>query len=221
MLDLYSQFKDIKSFEISFTDIENKPQTLIGSVKSIESTNIIVDVNKEQNKNIIAEVGEELKLNIYTDNGIYSAASMILQSNNGINTTEYVIAYPANSRHYQRREYFRAEMALDTKIALMNDSEDEEDYLIDAKTKNICGKGMSFVSELPLPKHDAIGVTLYFKDRTIETLAEHVYSKEILTLYKIKYVHAFEFKSIGQKDIDYIVKQCFLHQLELRKKYGI
>lgn len=221
MLDLHNQFKDIKSFEITFSDKDNQPQRLIGSVKSIESTNIIIDVNKKQNKNIVANVGDELKLYLYTDNGIYSAISMILQANDGIINSEYVIAYPANSQHYQRREYFRADMAVDVKLAILNDDMQSQDYIIDAKTKNLCGRGMSYVSELPFLDYDAIGVSLLFKEKTIDTFAERVYSKEILTHYNTRFVHAFSFTTISQKDIDFIVKKCFLHQLELRKKYSI
>lgn len=218
MLDIYNQFKDIKSFEISFTDKYKEIQTLFCSVKSIESSNIVVDVNRKQNRNITASEGDELKLHIYTEGGVYSAASVVLEANQGVINTEYVISYPANSKHYQRREYFRAEMAIDAKIAVLTDAAHSQDFIIDVKTKNICGKGMSYVSDLPFLEHDAIGISLLFKDKTIDTFAKLVYTRELLVNYQTRYVHAFSFKTISQKDTDYIVKQCFLHQLELRKK---
>lgn len=226
MVDIYNQFKDFKSFEVVFTNKEKELQKIICTVKSIENNRIILNANNQQNKNIFADVGDDLKLHIYTENGIYSANSKIILFNKGIINTEYVISYPANSKHSQRREYFRAEMALDFKMNVFTNIEQNPDaepnfqasLIVDSKTRNICGKGMSYISETPFPESSIGEIDLYFKEKTISTTAYLVYSKQIVVNNRPKFIHAFTFPNIEKKNIDFIVKKCFLHQLDLRKK---
>ena len=99
MLDIYNQFKDFKSFEVVFANKGKELQRIICSVKSIENNRIILDASNKKNENIFANVGDDLKLYIYTESGMYSATSKIILVSKGILNTEYVIAYPANSKH--------------------------------------------------------------------------------------------------------------------------
>lgn len=218
MVDIYDQFKDFKAFEVSFTNKEQQTQTLYCSVKSIENNRIILDANNQRNNNVFTDVGDELRLHIYTDNGIYSATSKVLLVTKGLMNTEYIIAYPANSKHSQRREYFRADLAVNFLIDIMTAEEPPKKISFEAKTRNVCGKGMSFVHDKPFPEYSSIRVNMLFKERTLETTATLVYSKQIVAGSNPKYIHAFVFNSISQKNIDYIVKQCFLYQLDLKKK---
>lgn len=214
MVDLYSQFKDFKSFEVSFFNSDNELQKLLCTVKSIENNKIILDANNQKNKNVFANVGDELKLHIYTENGIYSATSKVLLFTKGVINSEYIITYPANSKHSQRREYFRAEKAVNFKMEILG----QETVVVDSVTKNICGKGMSYISNTPFPEYETIRITMDFPEISIETFASLVYSKQIVISNKPKFIHAFTFTNISQKDIDFIIKKCFLHQLDLRKK---
>lgn len=221
MADIYNQFKDFKSFEASFVDENNQLQKIFCNVKSIENNKIFIDANNKKNRNIIAKVGDELKIHIYTDNGIYSATSKILLVSQGTSNTEYIIAYPDNSKHSQRREYFRADMQVDFCMKLFQKDSEQEIFTYEGQTKNICGKGMCYISDKPFPEYDLIEIELFFKDRNIITTALLVYSKQILVANKSKYIHAFTFTNISKHNIDLIVKKCFLYQLELRKKQKV
>ena len=131
--------------------------------------------------------------------------------------TEYIISYPENSKHSQRREYFRADLHI--KFAIKRPAGDFEDIkILEGITKNICGKGMSFLSDKPFLENDSIEINLYFPDRTISTMAELVYAKQIVIDNNLKFINAFTFTTISGANINYIVKKCFLHQLNLRKK---
>lgn len=216
MLDLYNQFKEFKSFEVVFRDKNKKPQKLICSVKSIENNSVILIANNEKNKNVFASTGDELKLFIYTENGIYSAVSKVILATKNLVSTEYVISYPTNSKHSQRREYFRADLSVNFSMEIEQMDSDEKLY-ISAFTKNICGKGMSFISKEPFLDYKAINLVLSVEDKKIHTVADLVYSKPILINNRQHFIHAFTFISISQKNIDFIVKKCFLYQLDLRK----
>lgn len=215
MADFYDQFKDFKSFEAVFYNEQNQLQQLFCDVKTIEHDRIIISASNKKNKNVHANVGDELKIHIYTDNGIYSAVSRVLSVNKSGTSTEYVIAYPANSKHSQRREYFRADIAVNFKLAIINE---DNSLLVEAKTKNICGKGMCYISDKPFPNYESIEVDLFFPERTINTLASLVYSKPMVVGNRPKFIHAFTFTNISKNNIDFIVKKCFLYQLDLRKK---
>lgn len=219
-IDIYEQFKDFKAFEVVFLDEENQPRKIFCTVKSIENDNIILDANNEKNDNLIAQIGTELKLHIYTENGIYSATSKVLSLTKGLMNTEYIISYPTNSKHSQRREYFRADMDIEFKMQITTNSEPKETFHIAAKTRNICGKGMSFVYDREFSAYSSAQIELLFREKSIRTSASLVYSKQIVMGSKPKYILAFNFNDISSKDIDFIVKKCFLYQLEVRKKHA-
>lgn len=218
MADFYNEFKDFKSFEVVFHNQNGDLQKIFCNVKSIEHDRIFLDANNQKNAGVFAQVNDEFNLHIYTENGIYSATSKIMQVSRGAISTEYVIAYPANSKHSQRREYFRADISLPFKINVYTEEEPENPATIGARTKNICGKGMSYIADSVFPVHNLIEVELRFSERIINTKAELVYSKQIVVNNRPKFIHAFTFTTISKGDIDFIVKKCFLHQLDLRKK---
>lgn len=220
MIDIYNQFKDFKAFEVVFLDENSETQKLFCTIKSIENNSIIIDANNQKNKNIFAKVGDELKLHIYTENGIYTATSKVLLADKGILNTEYVISYPANSKHSQRREYFRADMDIKFKMQVINDAESGGNVFVESKTRNICGKGMSFVHDRDFTDYDSIEIEILFEEKSIKTQAALVYSKQIIVGNHPKFILAFNFNTISTKDIDFIVKKCFLHQLNLRKRHA-
>jgi len=217
MLELYNHFRDFKSFEVVFVNNERELQKIYCDVKSIEHDRIILLANNQKNKNVRAQVGDEFKLHIYTENGIYSATSRILLASPGVLNTEYVIAYPANSKHSQRREYFRADLLIDFKLEISPKTL-ARNIIIEGITRNVCGKGMSYLSEQTFPDYESIHLTLKFPDKTVETTAMLVYSKQIIIQGKPRYIHAFSFNSISNANIEFIIKQCFFHQLELKKR---
>lgn len=221
MVDIYNQFKDFKAFEVTFSDENGDAQKIYCSIRCIENDTIVIDANNQKNKNIFATVGAKLKLYIYTESGIYSASSSVLQVDKGIINTEYVIEYPTDSKHSQRREYFRADMPIPFELEVNDKNEGQITF--QGKTKNICGKGMCFVSDKPIYESEdtKIKATVTFEEKTITSNATLVYSKQIEAAGIQKYVHAFAFNDISQKEIDFIVKKCFLHQLDLRKQHKI
>jgi len=217
MVDIYDQFKDFKSFEAVFLDKEQQPQKLFCTVKSIENNSIILRSDNKHNKDVFAEIGTELKLHIYTEHGIYSAISKVINASKSSNQCEYVISYPANSKHSQRREYFRANLNVHFRM-MISLSIHGGLIAIDSCTKNICGKGMSFIDERAFPDHNMIDVELLFKEKSVKTYANLVYSKPVVIANSHKFIHAFSFTNISNKDMDLIIKKCFLHQLDLKKK---
>lgn len=218
MVDIYEQFRDFKSFEMTFENENGEVQKLFCNVKNVDNRALVIESDNKLNKKVHADVNNELKLYIYTDNGIYSADSKVLEVTKQDKLTEYVIDYPSNSKHSQRREYFRAELTVDFKMDIKPLDDSCENKHIDSTTKNICGKGMSYVADKPFCEYDSLKIDLLFEEKEIQTSARLVYTKQIVVNNRPKYIHAFTFIDISQKDIDFIVKKCFLFQLEMRKQ---
>lgn len=219
MVDLYNQFRDFKSFEVVFTQ-NGELQKIFCNVKYIETNSIVIDANNMKNRNISAKPGDDLKLHIYTDSGIYSATAKVILVTPGMLNTEYVITYPINSRHSQRREYFRADIPVEFSLKLYTEplQNNTTPIVIKSKARNICGRGLSFVYDKPIEPHYEAQMEIFFPDKTISTFVTLVYSKHFVHDGKPKYIHAFSFVTIQKKHVDFIVKQCFLRQLDNRRK---
>ncbi|MDD3436572.1 MAG: PilZ domain-containing protein [Candidatus Gastranaerophilales bacterium] len=221
MGEFLKQFKDFKSFEVIFHDENNQLQKIYCTVISIQSDCVILHADNERNNNILAKEDDSINIRIYTDNGVYSSESKILSVTPSAVLTEYIIAYPENSNHSQRREYFRADMTVDFKLEIETKDAPGTRKVIQAQTRDISGKGLSFISDKPLPAVKSAIVELYFDEKNIKSTARLVYSKELGSFSGRKFLNAFHLINISQKDIDFIVKKCFLYQLELRKKSRI
>ena len=57
---------------------------------------------------------------------------------------------------------------------------------------------------------------LEFPEKIIETSAKLVYTREKESHGKMYYVTALHFTTITPRNIDFIVKKCFLYQLRLK-----
>lgn len=217
MIDIFNQFREFKSFEAALIHEGDNPQKIFCSINSVENDKITIDASNKKN-HAVAVVGDELKLYIYTENGVYTAKSKVLEVDKGLLLTKYVIAHPEDTKHSQRRDYFRADMTVKFNIEATPKDETQKIFLERAETKNICGKGLCYISKHPFPVCKEIKIDLWLDNETIETESILIHSSETTIAGKIKYIHAFNFTTISQRNIDYIVKKCFLHQLELRKQ---
>lgn len=210
--------KNFKSFEMIYEDESHKSKKVVCDIASIENNYIIVTANNIRNNDVVISPDKGIKIYVYTENGIFSANSIVLSSTKGPRSTEYLISYPDDFKHSQRREYFRADLSIDFRMEVKSKSAPEVADVLQAKTRDVCGKGLSFVSEQKISEPISIRINLYFQEKTVETHADLVYSKQIIINAKPHYIHAFYFTDISQKNIDFIVKKCFLYQLECRRK---
>lgn len=218
MIDIINQFREFKAFEAVFSHDEKTLQKIHCGVSSVEDDKILIDASNKRNT-ATASVGDELKLYIYTENGIYTAYSRVLEVDRGLLLTKYTIEYPTETKHSQRRDYYRVNLAVKLNIEAHPKDTTQEKFIESAYTKNICGKGMCYISKYPFPKYyESIKISLYFDTVTIETEASLVHTTETLIANEIKYIHAFNFTTITRRDTDFIVKKCFMHQLEVRKQ---
>ena len=149
---------------------------------------------------------KEIEINIYAEDGIYNATSRILSSNYLNETTFYMLSFPSNIKHSQRREYLRADIQTD--FALTIEFEGTQVDKIIATTKNICAKGLAFVADKQMSAYTKLEVDLFLAGKEIKTAAELVYSNPIRVDNTFKFLTAVTFTPISKEEMNFITLQC-------------
>lgn len=149
---------------------------------------------------------KEIQINIYSEDGVYSATSRIISSNYLNETTFYMLSFPSNIKHSQRREYLRADIETDFVLSVFLG--DEKVNKIFASTKNICAKGLAFISEKQMGAYTDLRVELLIADKIIRTKAELVYSNPIRIDNTFKFLTALTFIDITKEEMNFITLQC-------------
>lgn len=209
MSDIFEEYKNLKSFEVEFFDNEFMHRIMC-KIRNIEPDKMLIVSENSKTGDVKPKVGTNLALNVYAENGIYNSISRVLDVQESDNETIYAISYPAQNKMTQRREYFRADLKINYKLSVKRG--DKVDVL-EGETTNICGKGICIRNTKPFLTYDKIDVELNFKNRAVHSNAEYVYSRTSFDGGKPSFLHAFMLTNIEQKDVDFIVGQCFLYQL--------
>ncbi len=209
MADIFEEYKNLKSFEVEFFD-EVYLHRIMCKIKNIEPEKMLIVSENVKTGDAKPKVGTNLTLNVYSENGIYSSISRVMEVIEEDETTVYAISYPTQNKVNQRREYFRADLKIPFKMEILRG--DKKDIL-EGETVNICGKGMCIQTTKPFMPYKNIDVEINFKNNNICTGAEYVYSRTLTENGRPVFNHAFILTTIEQKDIDFIVGQCFLYQL--------
>ncbi len=209
MADIFEEYKNLKSFEVEFFD-EVYLHRIMCKIKNIEPEKMLIVSENNKTGDAKPKVGTNLTLNVYSENGIYSSISRVLEVREEDDITVYAISYPTQNKVNQRREYFRADLKIPFKMTIIRSNKED---IIEGETVNICGKGICIKTTKPFLPYKSIDVVINFKNREIKTGAEYVYSRTLAENGRPVFNHAFILTTIEQKDIDFIVGQCFLYQL--------
>lgn len=149
---------------------------------------------------------KEIEINIYAQDGIYNATSRILSSNYLNETTFYMLSFPSNIKHSQRREYLRADIETDFAMKVYFDGQEIEKII--STTKNICAKGLAFIADRQMGAYSNLEVDLFLAGKEIKTQAELVYSTPIRVDNTFKFLTAVTFTSISKEEMNFITLQC-------------
>ena len=149
---------------------------------------------------------KEIEINIYAEDGIYNATSRILSSNYLNETTFYMLYFPSNIKHSQRREFLRADIETDFSLTLRLDGT-EVDKIVSI-TKNICAKGLAFIADRQMSAYTDMEAELYLEGKIIRTHAELVYSNPVRVDNTFKFLTAVTFTDISKEEMNFITLQC-------------
>ena len=109
MVDVFEEYKNLKSFEVEFFD-ETFMHRIMCKIKNIEAERMLIVSDNKKTGSIKPKVGTNLSLNVYSENGIYNSLSRVLDVQEEDDVTIYAIDFPSQNKVTQRREYFRADL---------------------------------------------------------------------------------------------------------------
>ena len=199
-MDSYNFLKPSNKLEII---LDNK--SYFCTIYYVENDKLTVFFDKQ------TELPEkEIEINIYTQDGVYNATSRILSSNYLNETTFYMLSFPSNIKHSQRREYLRAD--IETDFAMTVEFEGTQVDRIIATTKNICAKGLAFISDKQMNAYTKLDIELFLAGKQINTHAELVYSNPIRINNSFKFLTAVTFTDISKEEMNFITLQCMKYK---------
>jgi len=217
MSDIYQEYQFFKKFEIVYREENDELRKIRGKVHSIDSESVTVYSSIEKHKAVEIPQGTDIQVYVYTENGIYYSDSKILSTVKDDKYILYKISYPINNKHSQRREYYRADIRLPLKITIVKNVLKGLQQTFETTSRDICGNGVSFISsEIEIKDYEDIFVSMMFPEKVIEVSAKLVYTRTKEIKGVLNYIYAMNFTNIAPRDIDFIVKKCFLHQLKLK-----
>ena len=199
-MDSYNFLKPSNKLEII---LDNK--SYFCTIYYVENDKLTVFFDKQ------TELPEkEIEINIYAQDGVYNATSRILSSNYLNETTFYMLSFPSNIKHSQRREYLRAD--IETDFAMTVEFEGTQVDRIIATTKNICAKGLAFISDKQMNAYTKLDIELCHAGKQINTHAELVYSNPIRINNSFKFLTAVTFTDISKEEMNFITLQCMKYK---------
>ena len=199
-MDSYNFLKPSNKLEII---LDNK--SYFCTIYYVENDKLTVFFDKQ------TELPEkEIEINIYAQDGVYNATSRILSSNYLNETTFYMLSFPSNIKHSQRREYLRAD--IETDFAMTVEFEGTQVDRIIATTKNICAKGLAFISDKQMNAYTKLDIELFLAGKQINTHAELVYSNPIRINNSFNFLTAVTFTDISKEEMNFITLQCMKYK---------
>ena len=212
--DLINDGSDVKFARLLFNKGTDDALSFNCLIKDIEQEYINFVATSDYTDQV--QAGAPLEVRIYSQSGIVKAEATLLKTYKQNSTLCYTTTYPTPFEHTQKREYYRADIHIPVKLLILLQNGQVKN--IEATTKNISGRGMCFVSVEPeIPNYHSITINFTLNGRFFVVTGDYVHSTPVKYKNATLYIHAFKFISIEAEDINFIVKECFLHQLRQKK----
>lgn len=205
MVDFFIFIKEQQQVELILDD----DKRIYGTIMSVIGNNVTIVTQYKQ----ILKKNQAIEVNTYSENGVYSGISRVLDYKIEYKKRTIVISYPKEIKHSQRREYLRAELKANYELTI---DSDEGISVITGETRNICGKGVSFFYSKPLSKFSKYNIKIKVENKEIVSSCQLVYTKVMPFNSKPMFVNAFVLTGITIDDIKFLVDKCMEYHLNLK-----
>ena len=203
MVDFFIFIKEQQKVELIF----DGDRRIYGTIISVIGDRVTIVTEQKIN----VKIAQPVEVNTYSENGVYSGQSHIISYVSENNKRSIIINYPKEIKHSQRREYLRANISTNFELTITNDENQE---IISGKTRDICGKGLSFFYEKPLSQFSKYNVKIKYKGKEIISSCQLVYTRVTIEKGKPKFVNAFVMTGITVDDIKFLVEECISYHLK-------
>lgn len=207
MVDFFIFIKEQQKIEL----ILDSDRRIYGVVTSVIGDKVTLSTEQK----VILKENTHVEVNTYSDNGVYSGQSRVIDYKWEYKKRIIVIEYPKEIKHSQRREYLRANIEADFELTINNEENDKsQTEIIKGKTRDICGKGMSFYYSKPLSQFSQYSVKIKLKNKEIYSSCRIVYTKVTILNGKPQFINAFVLTGITIDDSKFITDACMEFHLK-------
>lgn len=203
MVDFFVFIREQQKVEL----ILNSDKRIYGTITSVLGSRVTIVTEQKIN----LSKNQPLEINTYSENGVYSGSSKVMDFKWEYKKRTIVIEYPKEIKHSQRREYLRANIKAKIELTVING---EETSLIKEETRDICGKGISFYYDKPLSQFSKYNVKIKLKNREILSSCQLVYTKVAIVDMKPKFINAFVLTGITIDDTKFLADECMKFHLK-------
>ena len=207
MVDFFIFIKEQQKIEL----ILDSDRRIYGVITSVIGDKVEISTDQK----VILKENMPIEVNTYSDNGVYSGQSRIIDYKWEYKKRTITIEYPKEIKHSQRREYLRANIKADFELFITSgEDENIKESKITGKTRDLCGKGISFYYSKPLSQFSQYSVTIKLKDREIFSTCKLVYTKVSIVEGKPLFINAFVLTGITLDDSKFITDECMAFHLK-------
>lgn len=208
MVEFFIFIREQQKVELIF----NNDKRIYGTIITVLGNNITIVTEQKIN----LKKNEKIEINTYSDNGVYSGESHVIDFKWEYKKRTIIIEYPREIKHTQRREYLRANIKTDFELIITkdNDENNNKKEIIKGKTRDLCGKGISFIYQKSLSQFSKYNVKIKLKTREILSSCQLVYTKITFEEGQPKFINAFVLSGITFDDSKFITEECMRYHLK-------
>lgn len=188
-------------------------ERFLGKIALVEKDCCLITIPKNKNHEFEAQKRESINLYMVVPQGILTLKCRVFDCLDKY----YKISLPLNVVQTPRNEFLRINMEIPIKIILKVENKLR---IFDTTTNNISPRGANFNFNFELFGYEKIKAVLKFKNELIETDVNVIKSEYKVAKSGAKYDIDVNFKTISKTQNNFIVKECFMHQLKIQKPFN-
>lgn len=188
-------------------------ERFVGKIALIEKDCYLITIPKNKSHEFEAQKRENINLYIVVPEGILTLKCRVFDCLDKY----YKISLPLSMVQTPRNEFLRVNMEIPIKIMLKVENKLK---IFDTTTNSICARGANFNFDFELFGYEKIKAMLKFKNALVETDVSVIKSEYKVAKNGAKYDIDINFKTISKENVNFIVKECFMHQLKIKKQFS-
>lgn len=218
MADIFDYIKELVKLDVEYSDEDKHYYSLKSYIKRVEEDKILIDPPTHKGRNYPIKDGTTINIVISTNSGVFSGACKVIGRE--ISTISGLwITFPFSNKQVQRREYLRVPLKKSGKLIIFEKADKKTSRIIEFQTRDISGKGFSFVTDEPLTDYYDIECVIKLDENNeVKARCEHIYSKGSVVNNQNKFINALAFIELPNDSVDKIVRESFKYQLEMKRK---
>ena len=218
MLNIQKLLKIGQLVHIEITDYRGSTQRYPSRIENISNEKITLASPMKNRIPIYVNIGSEVSIWFWDSVAIYTFNSVSI-SNDNEGVALFTINSPEKIERVQNRDYVRVQTNID--VAVRSTTRDDEEILVNCKTRDLSGGGMMLVltKHLHLKKDPEVYLEFELDGERIQSMGLIVWNDWELDSEGIeRNILGVKFTTVTESNRQNIVRYVYKKQIELRRK---